>query len=213
MHLTTRIQFWHVASGVHATKRTVGLDTPKFSIHKDFICHYSPFFKAAFNSNFKEGQTQEITLDVDEIAFGVIANWFYTQKILDTSGKVPLQSVLARVWILADRFLIPVLQNQVMDCLGSGKSFSGAKAVIDFITIAMEYKQGDNELVHWVLWVMSCSASEPFRAVTRKLPLEAVVRIAQSLKDEQSLGNRRAITEKGVGQFHVKTRMIGEKKT
>jgi hypothetical protein len=36
------------------------------------ICHYSPFFSAAFNGQFIEVSTQSITFD--ENAFGVVAN-------------------------------------------------------------------------------------------------------------------------------------------
>ncbi len=32
-------------------------------VHRDVACHYSPIFKAAFNSNFVEGQTQTYRLE------------------------------------------------------------------------------------------------------------------------------------------------------
>ena len=32
-------------------------------IHRDVACHYSPIFKAAFNSGFTEGQTQTYRLE------------------------------------------------------------------------------------------------------------------------------------------------------
>jgi len=52
----------------------------KVVLHKDFLCHYSPFFNAAFNGTFKEGLTQEMTLQADTTAFGIVAAWFYSQK-------------------------------------------------------------------------------------------------------------------------------------
>jgi hypothetical protein len=33
----------------------IGENPVRFVIHKEFACHYSPVFKAAFNSNFIEG--------------------------------------------------------------------------------------------------------------------------------------------------------------
>jgi len=48
-------------------------------IHKDNICYYSPFFDAAFNGNFQEGQTQTMEFDdVDVTAFGVLSGWLYS---------------------------------------------------------------------------------------------------------------------------------------
>lgn len=32
-------------------------------VHKDVACHYSPVFKAAFNSKFTEGETQTYKLE------------------------------------------------------------------------------------------------------------------------------------------------------
>jgi hypothetical protein len=44
-----------------------------FLIHKDFICHYSEFFAAAFNEQFKEEQMQAMTLgDIDPAAFALL---------------------------------------------------------------------------------------------------------------------------------------------
>lgn len=37
-------------------------DDHKFTVHKDFVCHYSPVLKAAFESDFIEGQTQSYRL-------------------------------------------------------------------------------------------------------------------------------------------------------
>jgi hypothetical protein len=52
-----------------------------FIVHKNLICHHSPFFEAVFNSSMKEGQTQTMTLeDVESGAFGLLVNWLYTQK-------------------------------------------------------------------------------------------------------------------------------------
>lgn len=60
----------------------VGSDEQKFIVHKDLICHHSPFFKSAFNGRFLEGETQMMKLeDVDTPMFGAIVNWLYTEKI------------------------------------------------------------------------------------------------------------------------------------
>jgi hypothetical protein len=87
----------------------------KFLIHKDFICYYSPFFSAAFNGSFNEGRTQIMMLeDVDPRAFGILVNWIYTQGVEIDNGTWPNLVTCAKLWILADRFLMRKMQNDVM---------------------------------------------------------------------------------------------------
>jgi hypothetical protein len=56
---------------------------------RSILILHSSFFSTAFNSNFIEGMNQEMTLDVDLKAFGIIANWMYTQDIVASSGELP----------------------------------------------------------------------------------------------------------------------------
>ncbi|KAE9376529.1 hypothetical protein N431DRAFT_331984 [Stipitochalara longipes BDJ] len=61
-------------------------DEDRFFIHKNVICFASPFFQSAFNSDFAEGQTQEMRLDdVHSLVFGELVHWLYTGKIERTS--------------------------------------------------------------------------------------------------------------------------------
>lgn len=51
-------------------------------VQKSFLCHYSPFFNAAFNGRFIEGETQEMTLeDVETDIFDLLVRWVYEQRI------------------------------------------------------------------------------------------------------------------------------------
>ncbi|TVY41599.1 hypothetical protein LOCC1_G007765 [Lachnellula occidentalis] len=56
-----------------------------FVVHKEFACHYSPVLKAAFNSDFIEGQTQTYVLeDIGPYGietFTLFVKWLYTQKL------------------------------------------------------------------------------------------------------------------------------------
>ncbi|TVY59622.1 hypothetical protein LSUE1_G009221 [Lachnellula suecica] len=57
-------------------------DKDKFLVHKDFICHYSPFFDAAFNGNFEEGERQEMDFPgTKPVVFGIFVEWLYSQKV------------------------------------------------------------------------------------------------------------------------------------
>jgi hypothetical protein len=129
-----------------ATQSTYIPELPKFIIHKNLISHHSPFFSAAFNGNFKEGLSQEMTLEVDLTTFGIFSNWLYTQKILDATGGRPDSCILAHVRILADRFLIPKLQDKVMDLLVDVlilKPDQTKQEYCDFCNVADQHAEGD----------------------------------------------------------------------
>jgi hypothetical protein len=98
-----------------------------FTVHKEFACHYSPVLKTAFNSNFIEGQTQTYRLqETTERAVRLLVPWFYTQK-LDTfvpketkeavsderKAESSQDAALVELWVLAEKLLIPTLQNMV----------------------------------------------------------------------------------------------------
>jgi hypothetical protein len=104
-----------------------------FRVHKNYICHYSPYFDAAFNGSFIEGETQVLELeDTEPKIFGIFVNWLYTQDIIDEEGRPASCSDCINLWILADKILVPVLQNQTLGQLevvrisSSKKRFSSA---------------------------------------------------------------------------------------
>lgn len=89
--------------------------TETFKVHKNFICYYSPFFDAAFNGDFAEGESQEMEFhEVDLQTFGMFVNWLYTQSIVLSDHSQPCCRFLLYLWILADRILVPKLQNQII---------------------------------------------------------------------------------------------------
>ncbi|TVY41600.1 hypothetical protein LOCC1_G007764 [Lachnellula occidentalis] len=92
----------------------------KFIVHKQFACHYSPVFKAAFESGFIEGQTQTYKLeDVEPKVVQLLVQWFYTQKLdieVNMAQNAQEAFLLAvSLWALADKLLLPGLQNEVVD--------------------------------------------------------------------------------------------------
>lgn len=93
----------------------------KFVVHKEFAYFYSPVLKAAFESNFIEGQTQTYRLgDSTYRAVRVLSHWLYTQTLdtvpveeINDRGLVQMQALL-ELWGLADKLLIPKLQNMAI---------------------------------------------------------------------------------------------------
>ena len=76
-------------------------------------------FDAAFNGRFIEGETQKMELDdVEPEIFGLLVHWLYTKgfniDLEDFDSPFKIWVILAKLWILAERFALPALQNDVM---------------------------------------------------------------------------------------------------
>jgi hypothetical protein len=103
-----------------------GEATETVPVHKSFICYYSPYFDAVFNGSFAEGKTQRVELeDAPPAAFNMFVNWLYTQDIVDGELDLPDSNNLIDLWILADRFIVPRLQNQAMELILDKKMRAG----------------------------------------------------------------------------------------
>jgi hypothetical protein len=83
----------------------LGANQQTFVIHKHLISHYSPFFKAEFDSNIEQGETKTMTMeDVDARIFGLFVHWLYTQtKRMSQLQSRPLID-WAKFYSLAIRF-------------------------------------------------------------------------------------------------------------
>jgi hypothetical protein len=104
-----------------------GTNEKNFLIHKKFARHYSPIFATAFESKFIEGQTQ--TYKLDDVAGTVVQlliQWLYTKRFdpdfdphanpedLNTAYESVIH-LAVQTWALADRLILPALQNQVVN--------------------------------------------------------------------------------------------------
>lgn len=68
--------------GISIVHIHVGHDLQSFGIHKDRICGYSPYFKAAFTPPFEESQTGVMKLPETEASvFHIFYNWVYTLQL------------------------------------------------------------------------------------------------------------------------------------
>ncbi|PVH86909.1 hypothetical protein DL98DRAFT_567186 [Cadophora sp. DSE1049] len=88
----------------------------EYIVYKEFACYYSPMLDAAFNGPFIEGKSNTMTIDDFPFpdAFGLIQCWMYTMKIEHPLNNPLTVSGYCLAWILADRLLIPKLQNQAV---------------------------------------------------------------------------------------------------
>ncbi|TVY87472.1 hypothetical protein LAWI1_G006420 [Lachnellula willkommii] len=108
-----------------------------FLVHKAILCHYSPFFDAAFNGGFEEDTTQELDLpDTDPIVFGILVEWAYSQRVMMSTTETRNDLfTLMKLWVLADRCLIPRLQNETLVYLEARRAaLSGTLPRLDTFT-------------------------------------------------------------------------------
>ncbi|TGO09184.1 hypothetical protein BTUL_0176g00200 [Botrytis tulipae] len=105
-----------------------------FQIHKQIACEHSEVWNRAFNSVFVEGQTQTYRIeDTGPEVFRLLTQWVYREKFdhvhsgdLNASHSddfasmvrcILEDSALLQLWVLAEKFLIPRLQNYTIRVL------------------------------------------------------------------------------------------------
>jgi hypothetical protein len=96
-----------------------------------------------------EGQTQEYRVDEDdEEVIRLLVHWFYTQKLdllqvqeafndFDGDAAAKEDMCLVKLWVLADKLLIPQLQNMTLDALVKicGKAQGLATRCLDYVCV------------------------------------------------------------------------------
>ena len=94
----------------------------KFLFHRDMLSDMAPFFKAALESGFKEAEEALITMPEDTTStIELFRLWAYGGIILDTNEDIEAVpwDHLIRLYIFADRYDLPDLQNAVMDAINT----------------------------------------------------------------------------------------------
>jgi hypothetical protein len=172
-------------------------------VHKKFACNYSPVLKAAFTGNFMEGQTQTYTMeDTTEGAFTLLAQWFYTQKLDgDLGGANVAGDNLARLWVLAERLLIPRLQNLAIDRIDE-KRIECNCIYIGALQYVWDSTAPDSPLrrlfIHQCVWNLR---SDVYRSSIDKFPKQMLAEICV-LFEERTKSN--AKFSRNMADFHVK---------
>ncbi|CAD0107048.1 unnamed protein product [Aureobasidium uvarum] len=90
-----------------------------YTLHKDLLCFYSDYFRAAFNGSFKEATERKLEVsDVEKHVFEEFQVWLYTRNLpeMKSDNLESYFSSLVEIWIF-DQHQIPLLQNQVMDMI------------------------------------------------------------------------------------------------
>jgi BTB/POZ domain len=93
-----------------------------FTIHKDVLCHYSPFFDDGFNDKASESKKDLLTIKgIEAAVFGLLVFWLYSGKIakqkvgvVDEYTLSQTLTQLAKLWLLAYDYKMPELQNDII---------------------------------------------------------------------------------------------------
>ena len=157
----------------------VGDEQRKFMVHHDLLCVHSQYFRAALQGGFKEAETKAFQFDdVDPEVASWLIHWVYYQRITpNPPSDLPLASRLFRLWVLADRFIMPALQKHVLKELHRKIKMDWD----DRSTLTLEWSSADH--VEWV-W-----ENTPNNSPLRALLLEAFLIIAnlEEMKCEENM--------------------------
>lgn len=91
----------------------VGPSSRNYRLHKRLLCHHSAFFDAAFNGEFQEGVSGQLSLlEEDADAFDLFVHWLYR-------GSLPHYDDLCTsldwfsLYTMGDKWFMPRLQDRV----------------------------------------------------------------------------------------------------
>lgn len=166
-------------------------DHQTFPIHKDHICHYSPFFDAAFNGNFAESQSHEVELyEVKPETFGTFVNWLYTQEIVSADDEPPTISSLVHLWLLADRLLVPCLQNQAIDCIEYTRQQKGNDRLpSELFPLIYDNTTAESALRKYAIQVCSALYLAQIKN-TKNYPMQMLVDIINAVRERSTTKDR-----------------------
>jgi hypothetical protein len=98
----------------------VGTPETPFDVHLELLCDSSPYFNRLFIDRFARVPPATVRLpDDDPGAFTEFLNWVYRGTIFQNQLHPPLIE-LFRLWVLADKFEVPELQNLAVLAAKSG---------------------------------------------------------------------------------------------
>lgn len=89
-----------------------------FSVHKEIICNYSDYFRAACTGEFLEAKSGRVRLPEDHAElFDLFVQWVYSQNLEQVLAQAtrPLWTTLVELYILADKLRALTLKNTIMD--------------------------------------------------------------------------------------------------
>ena len=135
----------------------VGPLKTEFKVHKGLLCNVAPYFKAALEGDFFEGQDQVLELPEDDVlTFQRFQLWLYSNNILEEDEAVQdvWWELLADLYYFGEMRGIPALQNTVIDTM-IDKQYLAKVEILPVRIVRKVYKLAPNNdalrrlLVDW----------------------------------------------------------------
>lgn len=101
----------------------VGPWETKFSVHKDFLCEVSVYFRAALTGDFEEAEKEEIFLaEQDDDVFEIFVDWLYTKTMKTDSvtikkGKCVEWETAVKIYVFGQYIQCARLCNDLLDTI------------------------------------------------------------------------------------------------
>ncbi|KAI0482194.1 hypothetical protein GGR56DRAFT_684746 [Xylariaceae sp. FL0804] len=177
-----------------------------YNIHKNFLCHKSPYFRELFDrrehemkaapektgAGSNEGPSADASHshpqdldkyvvympeDINGYAFGFIQNFLYTGKLYD--GKNPGYGFLIEVWLLGDKMMIEGVCDEAVQALSEHRRQVNANPSTDlFIESFIKSPEGSTLRKLLVEWgVDYVRSSESRSEFTQSLPKEVLMEL------------------------------------
>ncbi|KAF2181939.1 hypothetical protein K469DRAFT_752393 [Zopfia rhizophila CBS 207.26] len=192
----------------------VGKDEVPFDAHIELLCACSPFFDNALHGRFVEAETKMIPLpDDDPDTFTEFLSWMYNRRIFADNTK-PGWLELSRLWVMADKYQVPELQNNVMELFPTKFEAMKCKGNVHPIVLDFVYDNttADSPLRKMIVdictWGMDVDKFEQHR---KDMPTEFLEDFGLQQMRKNALGNEKAPFETFPPRYFVKTSKKSEK--
>jgi hypothetical protein len=109
-------------SSAYGSQATViiGNSDERRTLHVDhgLLTFYSGYFQAALSGRWTAAEDDAIRLDTENPkTFERFVSWLYTRSITDDDDEKATCQLIIDLWLFADRRGIPLLMNEMLDCL------------------------------------------------------------------------------------------------
>lgn len=177
--MLTPVGYASVADGlnrfrdINTVKLIVGASKNVFNVHEDILFNSSPVFKAAFDSDFKEGTERTMELpDEDVDLFDHFVSWLYSwdfdHKMFDVSAPDTKQRFqehfmkAAHLFVFADKYDIGSLRISICDDLFDLSSYTTQKdadlvpssGLVDYVYANTQRKAIIRVIIaDWFAWI------------------------------------------------------------
>lgn len=131
--------------------------------------------------------------------------WRIAKSQLPQSSQALTRNIgtLARLWIMAERFLMPRLQNHAMNCIYSVIRIPDKEQIVGFADIAYAHLEGENQLAKVLQSTLLIYPKQLINACADELPKKLLAAMLKTFKDMQTAKERKKAMDASPMDFHV----------